>query len=125
MPEVKTMTRLMVVPLFALGACATVSGAPAGSPGQRSTAGSVAWEPMFSPPPEPRKEDVPKLQAKEVWVPGYYLPLAGTWLWHQGEVRDAKQGYTLVPASTKEDNGKFMFTPPRWRRSDLAAPSSQ
>jgi len=75
---------------------------------------------MASPPPEPRKEDLPKLQDKEVCVPGYYQPVAGTWVWHQGEVRESKDGYTLIPASYKEENGKFIFSPPRWRRADLA-----
>lgn len=118
------MRRSIMVPLLALslGACATVSGTPASAPSARSS-GSLAWEPMGSPPPEPRKEDAPRLQPKEVWVPGYYQPVAGTWVWHQGEVRDAKEGYTLVPAGTKEENGKFVFSPPRWRRSDLASQS--
>ena len=78
---------------------------------------------MGSPPPEPRKEDAPKLASKEVWVPGYYQPVAGTWVWHQGEVREPKDGYTLIPAATREENGKFVFSPPRWRRSDLASQS--
>src|ERR1700744_2302327 len=76
---------------------------------------------MSSTPPEPRKEDVPQLSDKDVWVPGYYQPVAGTWVWHQGERRDAKEGYTLVPASYREEGGKVTFQPPRWRRADLAA----
>jgi hypothetical protein len=118
------MTRTILVPLFALSliGCATVSGEPT-APSTKQSGGSLAWEPMTSPPPAPRKEDTPRLQQKEVWVPGYYQPVAGTWVWHQGEVRDAKEGYTLVPAATKEENGKFVFSPPRWRRSDLASQS--
>lgn len=121
------MTRSILVSLFALtlGACATVSATPAGSTTEKPAGGSLAWEPMSSPPPEPRKEDTPKLQSKEVWVPGYYQPVAGSWVWHQGEVRESKEGYVLIPASTKEENGKFVFSPPRWRRSDLAAQSSK
>jgi hypothetical protein len=113
------MNRSILVSLLALtlGGCATVSGTPA--TGSSTQAGS-AYETMQSPPPAPRKEDVPKLATKEVWVPGYYQPVAGTWVWHQGEVRESKDGYTLFPASTHEENGKFVFTPPRWRRSDLA-----
>jgi hypothetical protein len=120
------MTRSILVPLFALslGACATVSGEPAtSSTASAKSGGSLAWEPMGSAPPALRKEDAPRLQQKEVWVPGYYQPVAGTWVWHQGEVREAKEGYTLVPAATKEANGKFVFSPPRWRRSDLASQS--
>jgi hypothetical protein len=116
------MNRSLLVSLLALtlGGCATVSGTPAtGS----SSQGGSAYETMQSPPPEPRKEDVPKLATKEVWVPGYYQPVAGTWVWHQGEVRESKDGYTLMPATTREENGKYVFTPPRWRRADLAAQS--
>jgi len=86
------MTRSILASLLALavGGCATVSGTPAGS--SSSSTSSYAYEPMASPPPEPRKEDLPKLQDKEVWVPGYYQPVAGTWVWHQGEVRESKDG---------------------------------
>jgi hypothetical protein len=116
------MKRSILVSLLALGlvgGCAEVSGTPAG---ESTTAGAMAaYEPMRSPPPEPRKEDLPKLEPKEVWVPGYYLPVAGTWVWHQGEVRESKDGYTLIPATTHEENGQFLFAPPRWRRSDLAS----
>jgi hypothetical protein len=75
---------------------------------------------MASAPPEPRKEDAPRLQPREVWVPGYYQPVAGSWVWHQGEVRASKDGYTLLPASYHEESGRVTFSPPRWRRSDLA-----
>ncbi len=111
------MNRSLLISLLALGlgGCATVSGTPVSASSPASP-----YETMSSPPPDPRKEDVPRLEAKEVWVPGYYQPVAGTWVWHQGEVRDAKEGYTLIPASTREENGKYFFTPPRWRRSDLA-----
>ena len=120
------MKRSILVSLLALGlgGCAEVSSS---SPGAATPAGqstsSYAYEPMGSPPPEPRKEDTPKLASKEVWVPGYYLPVAGTWVWHQGEVRETKEGYTLIPAQTREENGKYVFLPPRWRRSDLAEQS--
>lgn len=117
------MKRSVLVSLLTLtlGGCATLSGTPADSP----QAAAPAYEKMESPPPEPRKEDVPKLAAKEVWVPGYYQPVAGTWVWHQGEVRDAKDGYTLIPASYKQEGGKIVFQPPRWRRSDLASQPKQ
>jgi hypothetical protein len=118
------MTRSLLASLFALslGGCATVSGtpAPASSSSSQSGGSYAAYEPMASPPPAPRKEDVPRLADKEVWVPGYYQPVAGAWIWHQGEVRENKDGYTLVPATTREENGKYLFTPPRWRRADLA-----
>jgi hypothetical protein len=119
------MTRSLLASLLALslGGCATVSGTPATASSSSQSGGSSysAYEPMGSPPPAPRKEDVPRLAAdKEVWVPGYYQPVAGSWVWHQGEVRETKNGYTLIPASTREENGKYLFTPPRWRRADLA-----
>jgi hypothetical protein len=119
------MKRSILVSLLALGlgGCAEVSGTPATAPSTTASSG-VAYEPMHSPPPQAPREDQPKLSSqKEVWVPGYYQPVAGTWLWHQGEVRDLKEGYTLIPASTHEENGKFVFSPPRWRRSDLASQS--
>jgi hypothetical protein len=120
------MNRSLLAFFFALGlgGCAEVSGTPATTSSSTTTAtAGVAYEPMGSPPPEPRKEDAPKLATKEVWVPGYYQPVAGTWVWHQGEVREAKDGYVLIPAGTREEGGKFMFQPPRWRRSDLASQS--
>jgi hypothetical protein len=116
------MKRSVLISLFALslGACATVSGTPESA--SQSKPG-MAYEEMASAPPTPRKEDSPKLAEKEVWVPGYYQPVAGTWVWHQGEVRESKEGYTLIPAGTREEKGKFVFSPPRWRRSDLASQS--
>ena len=120
------MKRSILVSLLALGfaGCAEVSNSPA-TASSRPASSSSAYEPMGSPPPEPRKEDAPKLASKEVWVPGYYQPVAGTWVWHQGEVRETKEGYTLIPAGTREENGKFVFSPPRWRRSDLASQEKQ
>jgi hypothetical protein len=123
------MKRSILVSLFALGlgACATTAGTSStdAQPASQQANGGLSYEPMATPPPEPRKEDAPKLADKEVWVPGYYQPVAGTWIWHQGEVRESKEGYVLIPASTKEENGKFVFQPPRWRRSDLAAKTSK
>jgi hypothetical protein len=106
---------------FAAVGCATVSGTPAGS---SSATSASHYDTMSSTPPEARKEDMPKLTEREVWVPGYYQPVAGSWVWHQGERRDAKEGYTLVPASYREEGGKVTFQPPRWRRADLAAQSA-
>ena len=122
------MKRSILVSLLALGfaaGCAETSGSPATATSTTASSPGLAYEPMGSPPPEPRKEDAPKLASKEVWVPGYYQPVAGTWVWHQGEVRESKEGYVLIPAGTHEENGKFVFSPPRWRRSDLAAQSKQ
>jgi hypothetical protein len=118
------MKRSILVSLLALGlgGCAETASSSATAT-STTPASSFAYEPMGSPPPEPRKEDLPKLASKEVWVPGYYQPVAGTWVWHQGEVRESKEGYTLIPAATREENGKFVFAPPRWRRSDLASQS--
>ena len=114
-------TLLASVLCLAVGGCATMSGAPAGS----SSASASSYETMSSTPPEPRKEDQPKLSEKEVWVPGYYQPVAGSWIWHQGEVRQGKEGYALIPASYREEGGKVTFQPPRWRRADLAAQTAQ
>ena len=117
------MTRSILASLFALSiaGCATMSG----TPGSSSTTSGSSYEAMSSTPPEARHEDVPKLTEGKVWVPGYYQPVAGTWAWHQGERRDAKEGYTLVPASYREEGGKVTFQPPRWRRADLAAQSAR
>ncbi|MDB4967696.1 MAG: hypothetical protein JWN44_3385 [Myxococcales bacterium] len=116
------MKRSVLISLFAfgLGACATVSGTPESTSPSKS---ALSYEEMASAPPSPRKEDAPRLSEKEVWVPGYYQPVAGTWVWHQGEVRETKEGYTLIPAGTHEEKGKYVFSPPRWRRSDLASQS--
>jgi hypothetical protein len=123
------MKRSILVSLLALGlaGCAETASSSTGSatPATAQSTSGYAYEPMASPPPEPRKEDAPKLASKEVWVPGYYQPVAGTWVWHQGEVRESKEGYVLIPAATHEQNGRFVFSPPRWRRSDLAAQSKQ
>jgi hypothetical protein len=117
------MNRSLLISLLALtlGGCATMSGTSGGGAG---TAGS-AYETMHSAPPSPIKEDVPKLADKEVWMPGYYQPVAGTWVWHQGQVMPEKEGYKLVPASYREQDGNVTFLPPRWRRADLATSSSK
>jgi hypothetical protein len=115
------MNRSLMISILAvaLGGCAAMSGTPG------ETAGSASsYETMHSPPPAPQKEDVPKLADKEVWVPGYYQPVAGTWVWHQGQVMPEKDGYKLIPASYREQDGTFTFVPPRWRRADLAASSA-
>jgi len=100
----------------ALSGCAVLS-----SSSSSTTTTSTAYQPMASMPPPAQREDPPRLADKEVWVPGYYQPVAGTWLWHDGQVMPDKQGYTLVPASYKEENGHVFFSPPHWRRSDLRA----
>jgi hypothetical protein len=86
----------------------------------KSESKGYVYEPMQSQPPAPLKEDQPALAAGEVWVPGYYQPVAGNWLWHQGQVQSQKDGYKLLPASYREEGGKVYFSPPRWRRADLA-----
>jgi hypothetical protein len=123
------MTRSWILAsLFSLaGGCAAIDGNFVGKTAPSSKAAparssGIAYEPMESLPPSPLKEDVPSLDAsKEVWVPGYYQPVAGNWLWHQGRVEEKKDGYKLAPASYREEGGKVYFTPPRWRRADLAA----
>src|SRR5205807_1941908 len=67
--EVPIMKRSILVSLLALGfaaGCAEVSGTPATASSTPASSG-LAYEPMSSPPPEPRKEDAPKLASKEVW----------------------------------------------------------
>jgi hypothetical protein len=111
---------LLVFSLLTLpaGGCALVSGSPASS---SAAPAPTTYEPMGSPPPSPQVEDVPRLADNEVWVPGYYQPVAGTWIWHQGAVTQERVGYRLVAASYREEGGKIYFTPPRWRRADLTA----
>jgi hypothetical protein len=111
------MTRSLLISMaLVLGSgCATVSG----------TSTNSAYSAMHSPPPAPQKEDIPKLADKEVWVPGYYQPVAGAWVWHSGSVAQEKDGYRLMPASYKQDGDSYVFVPPRWRRADLADSSSK
>lgn len=108
---------ISILPLLTLtvSGCALMSSTPAAS------SSASRYEAMSSPPPDSVKEDAPKLAQKEIWVPGYYEPVAGAWMWHQGQVTNEKDGYRLMPASYKEENGKVYFAPPRWRRADLAA----
>lgn len=112
------MTRSLLAALalvsFSATGCATISSSAA------PAASSGAFQTMNSPPPEAKHEDVPKMSANEVWVPGYYQPVASTWVWHQGEIRETKPGYMLIAASVRENAGKYTFQPPRWRRADLA-----
>jgi hypothetical protein len=116
------MKRLVLLISWALGGCAIVSGSPTTN---ASTPVASKYEAMESLPPAPQREDVPKLADGEVWVPGYYQPVAGTWIWHQGQPAPSKAGYRLVPAGYHEENGKVYFTPPRWRRADLAPKASE
>jgi hypothetical protein len=118
-------TTLALALLFA-GACAATDGNFAGGTTANnavkgSTKTEQKYEAMNSLPPEAPKESIPELRAGEAWVPGYYQPVAGTWLWHQGQIRQTKDGYTLVPASYREESGKIYFTPPRYVRNDLLA----
>lgn len=116
-----------VLSLSFAGGCAAMDGNFVGQPAptvqsqSKSAATSYQFEAMDALPPAPLKESVPELTATQVWVPGYYEPVAGTWLWHQGEVRELKEGYRLMPASYHAESGKIYFTPPRWRRADLAS----
>lgn len=105
-----TRSLLISIALTLAGGCATVS----------SSTTDGAYASMHSPPPSPQREDMPKLSEKEVWVPGYYQPVAGTWVWHQGSVTQDKEGYRLMPASYKQEGASYVFVPPRWRRANLA-----
>ena len=113
---------LIVSSAWLVAGCAIVSSSPTSS---TTTASLSKYEVMESQPPAAQSEETPKLAAGEVWVPGYYQPLSGTWIWHQGQVTAAKDGYRLVPASYHEEAGKVYFTPPRWRRADLTPRSSE
>jgi hypothetical protein len=108
------------------GGCAAIDGNFVGKSAPANTVASnttkpIEYEAMSSLPPAAQKEDRPQLSTNEVWVPGYYQPVAGNWLWHQGAVQEKRDGYTLLPASYKEESGKVFFTPPKWRRNDLVA----
>src|SRR5439155_20347158 len=115
------MKRILILPFLslALSGCAMLSSSPAPS-GASNAASASPYEAMESMPPEAQREDVPKLEEKQVWVPGYYQPVAGIWVWHQGQAMNEKDGYKLLPASYREDGGKVYFSPPRWRRIDVA-----
>jgi hypothetical protein len=124
------MNRISIALLFSLGGCAAIDGNFMGGSSTAKTASKesatpIVYEPMSSQPPATLKEDLPALQAGEVWVPGYYQPVAGTWLWHQGQILQQKEGYRLLPASYREVDGKVYFTPPRWSRPALATRSSK
>ena len=113
------MTRIWTVLPFlglSLGGCAIVSGTPSAT----STLAASQSEAMESHPPASPHEDIPLLGVHDVWVPGYYEPVASTWIWHQGQVTAQKDGYRMVPATYREEAGKVYFAPPRWRRADLA-----
>jgi len=119
----KTLFALSLLSLTA-GGCAAMDGNFVGKSeptASNTSAAKNAYEPMGSLPPAPLKEDVPSLDSKEVWVPGYYQPVAGNWIWHQGQKQEQKSGYVLMPAAYREEGGRVYFTPPRWRRSDLAS----
>lgn len=124
------MNRITVALLFSLGGCAAIDGNFIGGTSTAKTASKesatpIVYEPMSSQPPAAMKEDQPVLLLGEVWAPGYYQPVAGTWLWHQGQIVQQKDGYRLLPASYRETDGKVYFTPPRWSRTSLAARSSK
>jgi hypothetical protein len=118
----RTLLALMLS--FSAYGCAAMDGNFVGGTSKSTSTPAkeaMAYEPMGSMPPAARKEDVPELKANEVWVPGYYQPVAGAWLWHQGQIQEVKAGYKLMPAGYREEGGKVLFTPPRWRRADLVA----
>src|SRR5579871_3453208 len=110
---------------FSVGGCAIVSGTPAGAPTNVPSVSTSRYEAMESLPPDPRNEDMPKLASNEVWVPGYYLPVAGSWVWHQGQIAQEKDGYKLLPADYREIDGKVYFTPPRWHRLEAGIKHAQ
>jgi hypothetical protein len=119
------MNRFLIVLSFAslAGGCAAIDGNFVGTAPTTKTATNapkpIEYEAMNSLPPEPLKEERPSLAANEIWVPGYYQPVAGNWLWHQGQIHEKRDGYTLFPAEYSQSNGKVHFTPPKWRRNDL------
>lgn len=114
------MKRFLMLPFLSLslGGCAVLSSSPAPSSAASSSTSGSAYEAMSELPPEAQHEDVPKLDEKQVWVPGYYQPVSGIWVWHQGQVMNEKSGYKLLPASYRAEGGKVLFTPPRWRHID-------
>jgi hypothetical protein len=118
----KRMLSMLPFLSLSLGGCAIVSGSPGAT---TTTASASQYEVMESQPPAPQHEDIPKLADGEVWVPGYYQPAAGTWIWKGGQVMQAKEGYKLVSATYFEEAGKVHFTPPRWRRADLVPKSTE
>jgi hypothetical protein len=112
------MTNMLALVFAALPlvGCAAVSSSPGSSSGSQVTQNDS----MSSLPPAPQSESVPQLEEGQVWVPGYYEPIAGAWMWHKGRVTAEKVGYRMVPASYRQEGARVVFTPPRWRRADLA-----
>jgi hypothetical protein len=113
---------------LAAGGCAAIDGnfvGPSAPKAEPQASKPIEYEAMSSQPPAPMKEERPSLETNQVWVPGYYQPVAGNWIWHQGSVMGKRDGYTLLPASYREDGGKVYFSPPKWRRNDLLSGKSK
>jgi hypothetical protein len=120
----RTLLAALTFMSFTAGGCAAIDGnftgrAAPSTATAPSSAKPIEYEAMSSLPPAAQKEERPQLAGNEVWVPGYYQPVAGNWLWHQGQIQEKRDGYTLLQASYKEEGGKVFFTPPKWRRNDL------
>jgi hypothetical protein len=70
---------------------------------------------MAEPPPPARAESRPPIPvAGYVWVPGHYMPVAGSWRWVQGEwAQPATPISVWIPA--RYDSSKKIWTPGYWQ----------
>jgi hypothetical protein len=95
---------------LALSGCAAISAVPP------PTVVGV----MHSAPPQPKDEVVPKVALGEIWVPGFYEPASGAWIWHPGRVVAKKPGFRVVEAQYLEQNSEFRVRLPYWEREPVA-----
>lgn len=98
----------------ALSGCAAISAAPL------PKLGGV----MHSAPPEPKEDVVPRLALDQAWVPGFYEPSSGAWIWHPGRVVAKKPGFRVIEAQYLEQNNEFRVRLPHWEPEQVATSQS-
>lgn len=101
----RLFTLATLVSSLGLGGCAIFSASPAAAPAT-----------MHSPPPAPKKQPAPRIDAAHAWVPGFYEPAFGSWAWHSGRVIERKPGYRVVEAQYIAETGEFHVRLPHWER---------
>ena len=75
---------------------------------------------MRSPPPEPKADVTPHPTRGQAWVPGFYEPTFGAWVWRPGRIVHSKPGYHVVEAKYVEEAGEFHVRLPHWEPQRLA-----
>lgn len=93
---------------LALSGCAVVTAQPITRPAMRSA------------PPAAKTDAVPQPARGQAWVPGFYEPAFGAWVWRPGRLVDSKPGYEVVEASYVEESGEFRVRLPHWARQRFA-----